>query len=172
MLHQVLREKPQSDFGSLTPDLVVPRSDRPRALDLEQFGELSGRDGVWVEEASSPEPEVSAEPALQQVEPAQTPKNALDKLRQTPAEDLSLVEMVERFAAALHDHQVQERKRYAAGQGARETALAEALKALSLFTEAGFDKADRAPVSDSDIGQTEDELRSALERLQQMRGAA
>ena len=163
---------PQSGFGSLTPDLVTPRSDRPRALDLEQFGEFPGRDGVWVEEAASPEPDAPVKPAPRQAEPVQTPKNALEKLRQTPAEELSLVEMVERFAAALHDHQAQERKRYAEGQGVRETALAEALKALSLFTEAGFDKADRSPVSDSEIGQTEDELRAALERLQEMRGAA
>ena len=165
-------EEPKSAFGSLTPDLVTPRSDKPRALDLEQFGQLSGRDGVWVEETSSPEPVSPAVPAEKQAKPLQTPKNALEKLRQTPAEELSLVEMVERFAAALHDHQSQERKRHAAGQGGRETALVEALKALSLFTEAGFDKADRGPVSDSDIGQTEEELRAALQRLQHLRGAA
>ena len=165
-------EESKSGFSALTPDLVTPGGDKPRALDLEQFGELAGRDGVWVQEPSSPKSESPVEPALKQATPSHIPKSALEKLRQTPAEELSLVEMVERFAAALHDHQAQERKRYIANQGEREAVLAEALKALSLFTEAGFDKADREPLSDSEIGQTEDELRAALERLQQMRGAA
>ena len=166
------REAPQPGFSALTPELVTARSDKPRSLDLGEFAELPGRNAVWVEDAGSPRSEVLQEPASPKSEPVQTPQSALEKLRQKPAEELSLVEMVERFAAALHNHQAQERKRYAEGQVARETALAEALKALSLFTEAGFDKDDQPQVTESQIGQTEGELRAALERLQQMRGAA
>lgn len=161
------RPEPQAGFAPLTADRVKPRS-----LDLGEFGALPGRNAVWVEEQDQSQPIQSAPEPRSVPAPKSVPANALEKLRQTPASDLSLVEMVERFAAALHDHQAQERIRAAEGHVARETALAEALKALSLFTEAGFDQGNQMRVQESQIGQTEGELRRALERLQQMRGAA
>lgn len=119
---------------------------------------------------------------------AEAPTSALEVLRQKPASDLSLVEMVERFAAALHDHQEQERARFEHNQRqsqmGRDAALAEALKALTLFTERGFDQAvpeqvraeptQNGPTQNgaSQIEQAEGELRGALDRLQGLRGAA
>ena len=171
---------PHSDYAPLTAGRSKPAGKKPRSLDLQEFAQLPGRNGAWVEEQRpevvKPPVETSAapdEPKLSPVPtPRSTPASALAKLRQSSPDELSLVEMVERFAAALHDHQALERKRVAEGQAARETALAEALKALSLFTEAGFDQGRHIQVSESQIGQTEGELRGALERLQQLRGAA
>ncbi|MEO1220817.1 MAG: hypothetical protein AAFY42_05630 [Pseudomonadota bacterium] len=147
--------------------VVNPVEGKPRSLDLGEFGSLPGRNAVWVEEPKTAQPDIS-----QITNTPQKPETALQKLRRTPPEDLSLVEMVERFAAALHDHQEQERSRAIDGHTDRETALAEALKALSLFTEAGFDKSGSEHLSESQIGKTEDELRGALERLKNLRGAA
>lgn len=133
--------------------------ERPRELDLAEFAELPGRNAVWVEEpASAPKPRP-------------VPASALEKLRQTPPEELSLVEMVERFAGALHEHQQKEQSRLPRSGPARDAALAEALKALTLFTERGFDH--RGENSEaSDLSQTERELRAALVKLQTLRGAA
>ena len=149
-----------------------PLEGKPRSLDLGEFGSLPGRNAVWVEEPKTAQPEISQIAKTPQRPVLPKPETALQKLRQTPPEDLSLVEMVERFAAALHDHQEQERSSTIHGHTERETALAEALKALSLFTEAGFDQGAHKHVSDSQIGKTEDELRGALERLKNLRGAA
>lgn len=146
-----------------------PVPQRPRELDLGQFGALPGRNAVWVEE---PAPSKQSEPtrlAPKRREPV--PASALEKLRQTPPEELSLVEMVERFAAALHDHQNNARKRPAAKPG-RDAALAEALKALSMFTESGFDQDTFGEAGEGQVSQTERELRDALARLQNLRGAA
>lgn len=136
---------------------------KPRELDLAEFAELPGRNAVWVEEtapASKPRPV-----------PTPVPASALEKLRQTPPEELSLVEMVERFAAALHEHQQKEQSRLPRSGPGRDAALAEALKALTLFTERGFDH--RGENSEAnDLSQTERELRAALVKLQTLRGAA
>lgn len=148
---------------------TMVRNQKPRALDLSEFASLPERNGVWVEENSA-KTVLSPEPADATV--TKNPENALEKLRQKPAENLSLVEMVERFAGALHEHQTQERARAVHGEATREAALAQALKALSLFTERGFDQGTRARSNDNVIGQTEEELRSALARLQDLRGAA
>jgi len=97
-------------------------------------------------------------------------------------EELSLVEMVERFAGALHDHQQAERERQPQSAPVRDAALAEALKALTLFTQRGFDNA-ATPVQSAvqtdeteeelgALGQTERDLREALVKLQSLRGAA
>jgi len=103
--------------------------------------------------------------------PKPLPKSALEELRQTPTEELSLVQMVERFAAALHDYQKQEHARMAATGPGRDVALAEALKALDLFTERGFDKGGAA-TGTANLGETERELQAALTKLQNLRGAA
>lgn len=145
-----------------------PSAQRPRELDLGQFGALPGRNAVWVEE---PAPVQQPEPTpITTRRAAPMPASALEKLRQTPPEELSLVEMVERFAAALHDHQ--NKQRTVAATPGRDAALAEALKALSLFTERGFDREEPRAAGESQISQTERELRDALARLQDLRGAA
>lgn len=154
---------------------------KPRSLDLGEFASMPKRNGVWVEdvpeapetpEASTPVASAPETPVESIATDTKEPENALEKLRQKPAENLSLVEMVERFAGALHDHQAQERAHAADSEIAREAALAEALKALALFTERGFDQGAKARTNDNVLGQTEEELRSALARLQDLRGAA
>ncbi|WP_108789833.1 hypothetical protein [Erythrobacter sp. Alg231-14] len=168
--------------------------EKPRALDLGEFAELPGRNGVWVEEKPAPAsqdaaPQPAPRPVVQSVPqsapvPAPAP-SALEKLRQKPTDELSIVEMVERFAGALHDHQEAERKRVPDSGPSRDAALAEALKALTLFTERGFDQpapqSTPRPVQGNDnnvapemteLGQTERELRDALLKLQSLRGAA
>ncbi|MFU7526932.1 hypothetical protein [Qipengyuania sp. ASV99] len=156
----------------------APLAERPRALDLSEFAELPGRNAVWVEEQGAEK--ASASPSS--IRPAQPPATALEKLRQTPPEDLSLVQMVERFAAALHERQESERSG-PSRRGSRhgtggETVLAEALKALDLFTKGGFDlnsddATDQTAAEDGpdELGQTERQLRDALVKLRSLRGA-
>ncbi|MCK0099195.1 hypothetical protein MWU38_07360 [Qipengyuania sp. S6317L1] len=165
-----VNETADAEFASLSAEQInAPR--RPvtqmrDALDLAGFSSLPEDP----QEAQTPREEAATDI------PAPAPTTGLEALRQKPAEDLSLVEMVERFAAALHDRQTQERARFERGQKNREAALADALKALTLFTENGFDQGqapsrNATPVSEH-IDPTEDELRSALTRLQGLRGAA
>lgn len=136
------------------------------------------------------------------------------KLRQVPPAELSLVQMVERFAAALHEFQSTAQLTrtearpvtHPSGQDPeRDQALAEALKALALFSERGLAQtapanADTAPAQSGSrfgnqfsgqsarraaaprsepagdhatiISDTERELREALARLTDLRGAA
>ncbi len=165
---------------------TAPLAEKPRALDLAEFAELPGRNGVWVEEETpeAPAPQAATPQAAtpkpravpDAINPA--PVGALEKLRQTPTQDLSLVQMVERFAGALHDHQQAERSRLPKNGVGRDAALAEALKALTLFTERGFDQPNVSNVpasnhaNETELGQTERELRDALAKLQNLRGAA
>jgi hypothetical protein len=135
----------------------------PRSLGLEEFGALPGRNAVWVDGEAGDRRQSKGTPPV--------PASALEKLRQTPADELSLVEMVERFAGALHEHQNSERVRRPDGAKGRDAALVEALKALTLFTEHGFDKAEPGSHGEQ-LGQTERELRDALAKLQTLRGAA
>ncbi len=149
----------------------------------------------WVDE-----PEQEAEPkAGPQVEPAALtqPTNmpnaqpfarahandastAIEKLRGVPPQELSLVQMVERFAAALHENQDSARKLSIGGHSVgatppRDAALAEALKALALFTERGFDAGANGGLDGQPkdmVSETEQELRNALAKLQTLRGAA
>lgn len=102
------------------------------------------------------------------------PASGIEKLRQVPAQDLSLIQLVERFAAALHDAQDRSPnelmgERLAQETAARERALAEALKALDVFTDGGHrhENADTATISE-----TERDLQDALTKLQSLRGAA
>jgi len=161
----------------------------PQELDLATFAELPGRNAVWVEEPATPQPASQAvpEPASQPApEPAPEPAPmaapaapvaplrrgpaipdpgaaALARLRAVPLSQLSLAEMVERLAGAIHEH-----RRADAGTAlgsedlaARQAALAEALKALAaLGGEGAAQNADAEP------------LRAALARLQHLRGAA
>ncbi|MFN4240058.1 MAG: hypothetical protein ACK4E5_05380 [Erythrobacter cryptus] len=157
----------------------------PQELDLATFAALPGRNAVWVEEPATPEPASQAvpEPASQPApEPAPMAAPAapvaplrrgpaipdpgaaaLARLRAVPLSQLSLAEMVERLAGAIHEH-----RRADAGTAlgsedlaARQAALAEALKALAALGGEGAAKtADAEP------------LRAALARLQHLRGAA
>lgn len=173
-----------------TPEPVAPAE-----LDLAQFAELPNRNAVWVEEAPepvavpeaepAPEPaaETAAEAAPVQADPiadirarrlravAPPPPApgtaALARLRATPPTELSLVEMVERFAGALHEHRETPaaRSHDAADLAAREAALAEALRALAALS-GGTSAAPR-----NTPGQTprEEPLRAALAQLQPRR---
>lgn len=102
-----------------------------------------------------------------------TATSGIARLRETAPQDLSLVELVERFAAALQDSQDKAPREIAAGNSGRERALAEALKALETLTHG--DTAGGAPGAGSGAGslnETERDLREALTRLQRVRGAA
>ena len=161
-------ESADSGFASLDAVEITPQrkplGDKREALDLSGFS------------AIAEEEEQEAPDAAPQQTPPPAPATALEALRQRPADELSLVEMVERFAAALHDRQAQERARFEHSQQSRDAALAEALKALTLFTENGFDAGATGPrpvsSAPASIDQTEGELRDALTRLQGIRGAA
>lgn len=91
---------------------------------------------------------------------------ALSRLRAVPPGDLSLAEMVERFAGALHEHRNTPRASGLdqADLAARETALAEALRALAALSRTVASPADSAP--------QDEPLRAALTQLQPRRGAA
>ncbi|MBI1403249.1 MAG: hypothetical protein GC147_08555 [Porphyrobacter sp.] len=154
-----------------TPPFAVPADEpgedppAPRSLDLEEFGALPGRNAVWVEEpavaaqdaAPAPAPADETAPAR----PRPSRPSAIERLRAVPPSELSLIQMVERFAAAVHEHQAAaargERRPDPAG---REAALAEALKALATLSGEMREEADDEP------------LRKALARLQELRGAA
>ncbi|MGB3471764.1 MAG: hypothetical protein WBA51_13160 [Erythrobacter sp.] len=180
------------------PDDDTPEPAPPRALDLGEFARLPGRNAVWIEEvpvakhaetapvelhkaapaAPVPAPELVPE-SPESMSPIES-RTAIEKLRQVPPQELSLVQMVERFAAALHENQAATHAMATTGRGPapnppRDAALAEALKALSLFTERGFDVAAPDDVTEQPINmvsETERELRKALEKLQNLRGAA
>jgi hypothetical protein len=162
----------------------------PLELDLEEFGALPGRNAVWVEDqgylgtrserAAPPMPEPltapavtdtppapahAPEPVLQAVPPARprpSGPSAIERLRAVPPSELSLVQMVERFAAALHEHQSAPTggNLHRGDQAGREAALAEALKALAAFSP------------DEGAAPQGEPLRAALARLQELRGAA
>lgn len=157
--------------------------ERPEQLDLGEFAQMPGRNAVWVEE----QPEAAAaSPLMARAARVAVPTDgALEKLRQTPAEELSLVEMVERFAAALHERQQADRERAPTDSSNRDAALAEALKALKVFTSqdaqrgAQQGEASYEPTPDAEeatdnfqVAATERELREALAKLQDLRGAA
>lgn len=161
----------------------------PVALDLSEFAELPGRNAVWVEEvppaAAPPSASQQEAPADDRAVPSDPVADirarrlravtalppvpgaaALNRLRAMPTEALSLAEMVERFAGALHEHRETQPVRAlgASDLAAREAALAEALKAL-----AALSGGTTAPA----VQPSRDEpLRDALAQLQPRRGAA
>jgi hypothetical protein len=165
-------------------EVPAPAPAAPQELDLAQFAALAGRNAVWVEEpvaaaapslvvpepAPAPAPAPAPEPApvpAPAPEPAtimrraelRTPSpSAIERLRAVPPSELSLVQMVERFAAALHEHQ--STPAGSTGLAARDAALAEALKALAVLSR------------DSEAQTQSEPVRAALGRLQELRGAA
>jgi pyruvate/2-oxoglutarate dehydrogenase complex dihydrolipoamide acyltransferase (E2) component len=151
---------PQPAAAAPKPAAVAPKpaaapaaepADTPRELDLAEFAELPGRNAVWVEEPAAPEPVSAPAPvaapgdshvrlAPKVSDQLPTPgAAALARLRAVPASELSLAEMVERFAGALHE--VREtapgRSLGPGDMAAREAALAEALKALEALSGKG-----------------------------------
>lgn len=167
----------QSPFAQdPAPETDLP--ERPEQLDLGEFAQLPGRDAVWVKEQIDP----AATPPLmaRAARPAVPSAGALEKLRQTPPDELSLVEMVERFAAALHERQRTEREQRPSARNANhDAALVEALKALTVFTSHGmshdnsaYEQTPKTQADDPRVAATERELREALAKLQDLRGAA
>ena len=182
---ELLLSKPLDPFEDGEAELEAgsedgSSEDTPRELGLEEFAALPGLDGVWIEapidEVSyeSEEAQTSAAPTLAAI--AVPEKSALEKLRERPTEELSMVEMVERFAGALHERQSAEREHRSGSSHSRDSALADALKALSLFTEAGFDAqnghSEPSDRPEDELDRTERDLRAALNKLQNLRGAA
>ncbi|MBV7258756.1 hypothetical protein [Erythrobacter crassostreae] len=193
---ELMEEALDLDSDQISEAEFKEELEKPRELALAEFGEISGRDGVWVEEVSDeiedndnlpevddwsawvdPDVERTVEPSIEAPLAAQiapSAKTALEKLRQAPVEELSLVHMVERFAAALHDHQDAERKRPGSLRSPdKDASLASALKALTLFTEDGFDADLELTDANADaLRDTTRDLRDALAKLQDLRGAA
>jgi hypothetical protein len=128
----------------------------PVELDLAAFAELPGRNAVWVEDLpAAPEaapgaaPEAATAPQLDPVADMRARRNravaapipapgsaALARLREVPANELSLAQMVERFAGALDEVRKTAPGRSLAPSdlAARDAALAEALKALEALS--------------------------------------
>ena len=186
---------PALELGSESLDAPIIDNDaeiedvlivEPAGLTLEEFGAMPGRNAVWVEDpvvAEEPHALVEMQPALEEVldNPAaiapfaenaapELRPSALDKLRQIPPGDLSLVQMVERFAGALHERQAADLR-----SPERDAALAEALRALDMLSEEGFGSHPSIPATIGDANSlhgTMREMRDALARLQELRGAA
>ena len=138
----------------------------PIELDLSQFAQIPGRNAVWVEEHPAT-PQAAHRPALRAVPPRPRPPRppqpvVVEQLRAVPASELSLVQMVERLAAALHERQT----RPDTLPVGRDAALAEALKALAFLANEGTSPHVPGPGSDGGT------LRDALARLHDLRGAA
>lgn len=154
------------------PSPLADAEPAPVALDLANFAEIPGRNAVWIDEAPAAEPgatfvtdePVARRPVTPLREPVPLPEPgtaALARLRAVPPSELSLAEMVERFAGALHEHRVSPPTRAlsAADLAAREAALAEALKALAALS------------GDEGAGSVREPLRAALAQFQTPRRA-
>jgi len=161
-------------------EVPAPAPASPQELDLAQFAALAGRNAVWIEEpvaaavaslvvpepapapapVPAPVPAPASEPAtiMRRTQPRPPIPSAIERLRAVPPSELSLVQMVERFAAALHEHQ--STPAGSTGLAARDAALAEALKALAMLSR------------DSEAQTQSEMVRAALGRLQELRGAA
>jgi hypothetical protein len=121
------------------------------------------------EPSSAPLPPSAPVTELRPAAPPSPPEPgtaALARLRAVPPSELSLAEMVERFAAALQEHRDTPPARALGGAdlAAREAALAEALKALTALSG--------GVPADSPAGERDAPLRAALAQLQTRRGAA
>ncbi|MBV7265372.1 hypothetical protein [Erythrobacter ani] len=177
--------------GDCAPS-IQSNHDAPRDMSLADFADLPGRNAVWVQEPAEAAP-TAAQPIATAVSPETEsaeitaeapsrpgPQAAISKLRGIPPGDLSLIQMVERFAAALHERQqkLPGRRDQIAGKHC-DTTLAEALKSLTMFTGQKFasgnaqaHRSDAIPVAMGDLQDTTRELRAALAKLQRIRGAA
>ncbi len=118
----------------------------PVELNLSEFAILPGRNGVWVEEPAAP----ASHPAAQGQSAPGAASAAIARLRAVPPGELSLVQMVERFAVALRDYQTAKTAEAAAraddmedhdSTAERDAVLGEALRALAQVTERGHAEA-------------------------------
>ncbi|WP_379921777.1 hypothetical protein [Erythrobacter sp. R86502] len=185
-LDEPLAAMPFASRADQSPKIELSSPEKaaaPRELDLAAFADLPGRNAVWIEEnvagqgddsahgknesaaqKSGPSPVTSLHARAPQPQPFQPHPGtaALNRLRAVAPSELSLVEMVERFAGALHDHRTTPPapSMSAADLAAREAALAEALRALAALG------------GHSEVADTRDPLRNALAQLQTRRGAA
>ncbi|KWV91544.1 hypothetical protein [Erythrobacter sp. YT30] len=171
------------EIGEASEDVELAQP--PRSMGLEEFGAMPGRNAVWVEEiaeeaeefVSIPESESEAEPAPVMTE-ALSPEipAALAKLRATPIEELSMMQMMERFAAALEDRKRAEKAQTGRlSDPAEKQAFAHGLRELN--TAAGETRNDIAQFEDSNASEIDVEtesakLRDALDKLADLRGAA
>jgi hypothetical protein len=160
-LRQVRTIDPAKELGSASLDapldnkadfaLSVDAADAdagtaPIELNLSAFAILPGRNGVWIEEPAAPGPH----PAAQGQSAPGAASAAIARLRAVPPGDLSLVQMVERFAAALRDYQTAKTAEAAAradglddhdSTAERDAVLGEALRALTQVTKRGHAEA-------------------------------
>lgn len=148
------------------PD-VSPAPDAPAPFDL--VGIAGTAEAVRNDPTSVEDTAVGPEPEILALTRRVAKGSALEALRGKRPEDLSLVQMVERFAAALHERQA---KAPNDSSDERDAALAEGLRALALLarqqpkgSEAKSDPAGAAST-------TQTELRDALEKLRDLSGAA
>ena len=133
-------ESLDAPLGESFGDQAAPANVYDLEYDLAEFAALPGRDAVWVAEAPG---EPAAPPAdelggvLSEASCADV-SAAIAKLRAVPPAELSLCEMVERFAAALHEYQsIQESEPAQQTREQSEALLGEALKALDIITRKG-----------------------------------
>ncbi len=156
---------------------TITRSDEEPPLDLSEVAQVLAYKEDETAPVTEPEPTASPPPI-----PAEAPDflkgSAVESLRRMSTDNMSLMQMVERFATALHAHQATVGE---TGQSRRDAALAEALRALSLFTESKNDAAEIASRESASLTaggftdraqQTERELHDALTKLQKLSGAA
>jgi hypothetical protein len=139
-------------------------------LDLGAFAEAP-------ELPDAPEATVAELPVASDTRTAPAePHSAVEMLRAVPPQELSLVQMVERLALALHEHQAATRtKPQSRPSPERDVALAEALRTLSMFTDHGFEPGaagPQEPGASAPTDETEREMRDALASLHRHRGAA
>ena len=158
--------------GETTPDAIKHESsetsDQPQTSDVEadnKFEDDSLDLGAFErilddEPESGPAvvngPDLKARSSFAAISASQQPASGIEKLRAVPPEELSLVQLVERFAAALHDAQDAAPQdftgsRAAHGDAERERALATALKALELFNTEGLTSSARAAMADAGL---------------------
>lgn len=167
------QDEPAGETEPQEPAASEPEAQpAPVAMDLAAFAQMPGRNAVWVDEQVAAEPAPVDEPVAETAPPvvsaavASLPlpepgTAALARLRALPTSELSMAEMVERFAGALHEHRASppNRSLSAADLAAREAALAEALKALATLSGEDGSNSVREP------------LRAALAQLQTPRRA-
>lgn len=160
-----LREEDQSDplndhlaswakgpqVGSREEDVRVARAEEEPEADCQPVEAL---------DPASPEEDIVEEESAAKEALAVPVETAIAKLRAVSPQDLSLVQMVERLAVALHENKASAHSRNPAQ--ARDAELAAALKTLSRLTEEGIQTTDAA----------KGEMREAISKLQNLRGAA
>lgn len=146
--HRDAEEKPKTESGTgLAEPAVQPENQDGHRSEQDQAGPAPlPEDAEASEPAPTLRPEAPEAPEPRAAGPDGSPRRALEQLRATPPDELSLLQMVERFGAAMHE---QQRSGHPARRG---EALAEALQALELFTQEGFDLAGPANEPDRQSG--------------------